>query len=75
MILAHHVNLVCNFLTLEHPFSLPYLEILDSNSVANSKDVAPSLRAPTLRKEALRVSEEDQRASARRVLATVPLPP
>lgn len=41
LILAHYVNLVCNFLTLEHPFSLPYLETLDSNSVLSSKDVAP----------------------------------
>ena len=74
LILAHYVNLVCNFLTLEHPFSLPYLETLDSNSVLSSKDVA-LLWAPTLGKKGLRVFEEDQRVSACRVLATIPLPP
>ena len=49
LILAHYVNLVCNFLTVKHPSSLPYLEILDSNSVANSKDVAPSGTYPAKR--------------------------
>lgn len=41
LILAHYAKLVCNFLTLERPFSLPYLKTLDSNSVPSSKDVAP----------------------------------